>query len=206
MKTIYFCVALSLLAGCSSTALIGKYRATDSDNFVQVNFEFKPDSVLEVTFWSDMTGESKKVGKWYSKGDTVYTPNELAGSVFSYEFVKNEAIQNFQIHVFDKDDNEGINLAHITLNGDVKLLKPEGNGLYKIDTAHESIKVVNVEYLGQQYKILIDHNELERSNELKIYFEFSKSTNDFAYSQSWVFKNKKLYPLDSGHAVLTKRK
>jgi hypothetical protein len=207
MKTIYFCVVLSLLAGCGSTALIGKYRTTDSNNFVQVNFEFKPDSVLEVTFWSDMSGESKKIVKWYSKGDTVYTPNELAGgNVFSYELVKNEAIQNFQIQVYDKYDNAGINDAHITVNGDVKPLRSEGNGLYKVDAAQKPIKTINVKYLSQQHKILIDHNEIESSNELKIYFDFKKSTNDFSYSQSWVFKNKKLHPLDSGHPVLTKRK
>jgi len=205
MKTVYFCAFL-LLAGCGSTALIGKYQTVDSDNFAQVNFEFKPDSVLEVIFWSDISGESKKIGKWYISGDTIYTPNELArGNVFNYEFVNNDTIQSFQIYVFDKDDNEGINDAHITLNGNTKLSKPQSNGLYKVDITSEPIRFIDVKYMSQQHKILIN-NDIEKFNELKIYFEFSKSINDFIYSHSWIVKGKRLYALDSSRIVLIKRK
>ena len=202
-----FCLALSLLAGCSNPALLGTYTNTGSDQFVQVDFEFKRDSVLEVTFWSEMSGESKKIRKWYAKGDTVYTPNELAtGSVFNYKFVKEEAVENFQIYVFDKQDMAGINVARITLNDDAKPLKLLGNGLYQVEIPKELIEIINVKYLSQQHEIQIDLNEMERYNKLEIYFDFINSMNDFAYSPSWVRKDKRLYSLDSGHQVLIRRK
>lgn len=204
---IVFLFILTLIIGACSQSLIGTYITKGSDNFHQVTFDFKSDSTLEVTSWSDILGETRKTGQWHKVGNTVYTPNSLIqNEVLSYSFGKNSNSEYFRVFILDKFDNVGINLARVSINNGEEILKLEGNGIYTASVLEpQSVKSVNVKYLTQENTIVINDN-LGDFNELIIYFDFEKSIVDIIYSQSWLYKGRKMYSLDSIKTTLIRMK
>ncbi|WP_157638304.1 hypothetical protein [Flexithrix dorotheae] len=205
MKVICILLLTVVLGGCSRS-LTGTYISVTSDFSHQIEFDFKSDSTLEVKIWSDILGEFSVIGKWYKVRDTVYTPNSIEQEEkFSYYFEKNGDGQNFQIVVLDKSDSTRLNAALISINNSSDILEPDGNGVYTAQNfSPQSIKLVNIKYIDQENSIVV--NDVQKGfNKLIVYYDFEKSTLDYTYNQSWLYKWGRLYSIDSVRTVLKKK-
>lgn len=203
----YFIHILFLITiGCQNArSPVGVYLSSDSDHFIQTTFEFRKDSILKVTSWSDMSGEIKETGKWYIKGDTIFTPNELEPNQVLEYFTKNDEREPFPvIKLYDKADSTGINLAKISINEREKPLELIRSGVYSVDIDPSQIEVINIKYLTQEYNFTIS-DQSQPFNVITFFWDFNKTKNDILYSQSWRMKGKKLIPLERGYSVLIKK-
>lgn len=194
-----------LLFGCTKSSIIGRYVAKDSDTFIQVYFDFKGDSLLRVTHWSDMLGEFEETGYWFVRNDTIFTPNKIEESEIStIRFKKNNNVANFRINLFDEYNNMAIEIGEVVVNN-TKINQSDSEfGVYNVELDKSRIEEIKVNYLSKTIKVPV--NKLENFNEVTISFDFSKSRNDYIYSQAWLKRGNNLIPLDSGKSTLKKIK
>jgi hypothetical protein len=195
-----------LVLGCFGCTTLkypnGIYLSTDSDNSIQTSFHFKNDGTLEVKSWSDVGGEIVETGNWFTKNDTLFTPNTVEkNNAIEYSISKSpDSI--LTIKLYDKMDSVGINLAKVYINSDTVPISARGNGIYQNDDLSKKVDFVKLNYMTQSY--IFDFTKSKDFNVVTFYWDFEKNRNDIDYCQTWIIEGKKLIPLQNGYSSLKK--